>query len=104
MLKDGQYSKPHQVSLKVSKGIEVKVAVEEKIKKGGYRCITLKAFDNKGGDFVENPDLSMVLVDSSRQSVLAELSNEMPLLAGPDGFFKRIEIGVNNYDPSLFMN
>ena len=38
--------------------------IEEKAKKGGYRCVTLKVFDYKGGDFVENQDYSMVVVDS----------------------------------------
>ena len=28
----------------------------------------------------------------------------MPLQHGPQGLFKRVEIGINNYDPSLFMN
>ena len=28
----------------------------------------------------------------------------MPLLACPDGFYKRIEIGVNNYNPSNFID
>jgi hypothetical protein len=41
------------------------VALEEKAKKGGYRCITLKVLDCKGGDFVENDEVSMVLVDSN---------------------------------------
>lgn len=50
--------------MSVSEGIDVKVGLEEKAKKGGYRCITLKAFDCKGGDFVENDEVSMVLVDS----------------------------------------
>ena len=65
VLKNGEYSAPHQVALSVSKGIDVKVALEEKAKKGGYRCITLKVFDCKGGDFVENDEVSMVLVDSN---------------------------------------
>ena len=51
------------MSHQVSKGIECKLAIEEKSKKGGYRCVTLKAFDYKGGDFVENRDLTMVVVD-----------------------------------------
>ena len=64
VLKNGKFSVPHQVSLQVSKGIDVKLAIEEKAKKGGYRCVTLKVFDYKGGDFVENQDYSMVVVDS----------------------------------------
>lgn len=28
----------------------------------------------------------------------------MPLQHGPEGLFKRVEIGINNYGPSLFMN
>ena len=63
ILKNGKYSMPTSVSHVVSKGIEVKLGLEEKAKKGGYRCVTLKAFDYKGGDFVENQDLIMVVVD-----------------------------------------
>ena len=51
------------VSHQVSKGIDVRLALEEKAKKGGYRCVTLKVFDYRGGDFVENRDLTMVVVD-----------------------------------------
>jgi hypothetical protein len=40
------------------------VGLNEKYKFGGYRCITLKVFDIKGGDFVENPDLSMLMVET----------------------------------------
>lgn len=103
MLKSGEFTAPHQVGLSVSKGIDVKIALEEKAKKGGYRCITLKVFDCKGGDFVENDELSMVLIDSHSQTVLAELSHDLPLLSGPEGLFKRLEIGINNYDPSIFL-
>lgn len=78
--------------------------MEEKQKNGGYRCITLKAFDSKGGDFVENPDLNMVLVDQNRQTILAEIGRDFSLISGPDGFFKRVEIGVNNYDPTQFLH
>lgn len=28
----------------------------------------------------------------------------MPLQQSPEGLFKRVEIGINNYDPTLFMN
>lgn len=104
VLKNGEYVAPHQVAVCVSKGIDVKVALEEKAKKGGYRCITLKVFDCKGGDFVENDEVSMVLVDSNTQTVLAELSNDLPLLSGPEGLYKRLEIGINNYDPSIFLH
>lgn len=100
---EGGYVSPHQVSLRVSKGIQARIAVEEMQKNGGYRCITLKAFDSKGGDFVENPECTMVLVDNSTQTVLAE-SGKDSRLSSPDGFFKRIEIGVNNYDPQQFLN
>jgi len=61
----------------------------------------LKASDCKGGDFVES-DYIMVVADNEDQ-VLVELGPDMPLLSGPDGFYKLIEIGVNNYDPHLFM-
>ena len=95
---------PHQVEISKSKGISVKLAIEEKAKKGGYRCVTLKVFDYKGGDFVENQDYSMVVVDSMNQTVLAEISSLVPLQASPEGLFKRIEIGINNYEPLIFMN
>ena len=65
--------------------------------------MTLKVFDYKGGDFVENQDYSMVVVDSMNQSVLAEINSIVPLMASPEGLFKRIEIGINNYEPKAFM-
>jgi len=64
------------------KGIVGKIGINEKLKNGGYRCITLKAFDCKGGDFVESPDLTMVVADANRQ-VLVELGPEISLLNGP---------------------
>ena len=63
VLKNGKYSMATSVSHQVSKGIDVRLALEEKAKKGGYRCVTLKVFDYRGGDFVENRDLTMVVVD-----------------------------------------
>lgn len=36
--------------------------MREKIKNGGYRCITVKAYDSLGGDFVESTELSMAVV------------------------------------------
>ncbi len=48
----------------MSEEIEVKVGLKEKNKFGGYRCISLKVYDTKGGDFVENPELSMVVVET----------------------------------------
>lgn len=82
--------------------ISVNVSLEEKLKYGGYRCITLRVHDTKGGDFVENNDYTMVVCDSANQSPLAEVSKEIPLLPSPEGLYKRIEIGVNNYDPIIF--
>jgi hypothetical protein len=55
--------------------------------------------DTKGGDFVENPDLSIIVVEAKRHTVIADIAKELPLLTGPDGLYKKIEIGVNNYDP-----
>ena len=104
IMKDGRFSEPTSVSHKVSKGIDVRLALEEKAKKGGYRCVTLKVFDYKGGDFVENQDYSMVVVDQRNHQVLAEVSSRIPLQHSPEGLFKRVEIGINNYDPALFMN
>lgn len=79
VLKNGKYSAPTSVSQVISKGIDVKLAIEEKAKKGGYRCVTLKVFDYKGGDFVENQDLTMVVVDQRNKQVLAEVPSRMPL-------------------------
>jgi hypothetical protein len=50
--------------LRLSEDIEIKVSLKEKYKFGGYRCISLKAYDTTGGDFVENGDLSMVVVET----------------------------------------
>jgi hypothetical protein len=44
----------------------------------------------------------MVVCDSEQQA-LVEVGNEMPLCSGPHGFYKLVEIGVNNYDPQIFM-
>lgn len=57
----------------------MRLALEEKAKKGGYRCVSLKVFDHKGGDFVENQDLTMVVVDKTNQVILAEVNSLMPL-------------------------
>lgn len=45
----------------------------------------------------------MVVADSTQQVSLVEIGPDIPLASGPQGFFKLIEIGVNNYDPHLFM-
>ncbi len=73
------------------------MGIKEKNKFGGYRCISLKVFDTKGGDFVENPDLSMVVVETKNNSIVTEIGKEMQLSPGPDGLHKKVEIGVNNY-------
>lgn len=90
--------------MKISDYLDVQVSLKEKYKFGGYRCITLKAFDSKGGDYIENPELSVIVVESLNNSVVAEIPRDLPLVSGPDGLYKRIEIGVNNYSPSLFMS
>jgi hypothetical protein len=77
--------------------------LSEKIKNGGYRCITLRAYDDKGGDFVEQQDLTMVIA-SAEQQPLVELGSEIPLMSSPEGLYKLIEIGVNNYDPHMFLH
>ncbi len=41
----------------------MRIGISEKLKNGGYRCITLKASDCKGGDFVES-DYIMVVADN----------------------------------------
>jgi len=58
--------------------------------------------DTKGGDFVENPDLTMVVCEATKQVPLAEVSKEIPLLTSPEGLYKRVDIGVNNYNPQAF--
>jgi hypothetical protein len=45
----------------------------------------------------------MVVADANNQ-VLVELGPDISLLSGPQGFYKSIEIGVNNYDPQQFMS
>ena len=45
----------------------------------------------------------MIVVDSLTHTVLAEISSKIPLLTSPEGLFKRIEIGINNYQPATFM-
>ena len=90
--------------MRLSEDIEVQVGLKEKHKSGGHRCISLKVFDAKGGDFVENPDLNMVVVEAHSHAVITELGREVPLTPGPDGLHKKVEIGVNNYSPSIFLN
>ena len=61
--------------------------------------------DSIGGEYVENPNYSMVLVEATKKTILAELSSDVTLLqSGPEGLFKRLEIGVNNYAPQEFLN
>ena len=80
------------------------MSLNEKLKYGGYRCITLRVHDTKGGDFVENPELTMIVCEATKQVPLAEVSKEIPLITSPEGLYKRIDIGVNNYDPQIFMH
>lgn len=77
--KSGALILPQQIGLKISEDIEVKVGVKEKNTFGGYRCISLKVFDTKGGDFVENPELTMVVVETHHHSIVTEIGKEMPL-------------------------
>jgi hypothetical protein len=97
--KAGNLIMPQQIGLRLSEDIDVQVGLKEKYKFGGYRCISLKVYDTKGGDFVENPDLTMVVVETHNNSVVTELGRETPLTPGPDGLHKKVEIGVNNYSP-----
>ena len=83
--------------------IAIQISLKEKLKYGGYRCITLRVHDTKGGDFVENPDLTMIVCEATKQLPLAEVSKEIPLITSPEGLYKRIDIGVNNYSPQVFM-
>ena len=101
--KSGNFIAPNQIGHAAFEDIKVQVSLKEKLKYGGYRCITLRVHDTKGGDFVENPDLTMIVCEATRQVPLAEVSKEIPLLTSPEGLYKRIDIGVNNYDPQVFM-
>ena len=78
------------------------MSLEERLKYGGYRCITLRVHDTKGGDFVENPDLTMIVCEATKMVPLAEISKEIPLLTSPEGLYKRVDIGVNYYNPQVF--
>ena len=60
-------------------------------------------YDTTGGDFVENDELSMLVVEAQNNAVVTEIGKEMPLTPGPDGMHKKVEIGVNNYSPSIFL-
>jgi hypothetical protein len=65
--------------------------LQERLKYGGYRCITLRVHDTKGGDFVENPDLTMVVCSVTKLNKvipLSEVSKEIPLLTSPEGLYK----------------
>ena len=46
----------------------------------------------------------MVVVDKRNEIILAEVNTLMPLQQSPEGLFKQVEIGVNNYDPTMFMS
>ena len=100
--KSGQLIKPSQVGFSAFDDISLQCSLQEKLKYGGYRCITLRVHDAKGGDFVENSDYTMVVCEASRNAPLAEISRQIPLCTSPEGMFKRIDIGVNNYDPAVF--
>ena len=78
------------------------MSLRETFKLGSYRCITFKLYDTKGGDYVENKDLSILFVESSKQTVVADISKDLSLFQSPLGFYKKIEIGINNYDPNVF--
>lgn len=101
--KGGNPIQPQQIGQRLSEDLDVRVGLKEKYKFGGYRCITLKVYDTKGGDFVENNDMTMLVVETEHKAVVTELGKESPLNAGPDGLHKRVEIGVNNYSPSVFL-
>ena len=57
--------------------MKVLVSLKERLKYGGYRCITMRVHDTKGGDFVENPDLTMVVCEATKQLPLSEISKEI---------------------------
>ncbi len=87
-------SEPHLINLKLS--------LREKHKFGGYRGISFHLADKKGGDFVENEELSVVLLEKRRGMVVAE-SERGHLEKSPDGLSRVIEFGVRNYSPGQFV-
>ena len=42
------------------------------------------------------------MAEANKFVPLAEVSAQIPLVSSPEGLFKRVDIGVNNYDPALF--
>ena len=101
--KSGNFHTPNQVASAAFEDIDIQMSLSEKLKYGGYRCITLRVHDTKGGDFVENPELTMIVCEATKNIPLAEVSKEIQLIPGPEGLYKRIDIGVNNYNPQIFM-
>jgi len=93
---------PHHVSKRLSQHIDVKLGLKEKFKVGGYRCISFKAMDTKGGEFVENPACSLMVIEKRFMQPVAEIARGSQPHFGPEGCYKHIEIGVNNYDPTSF--
>ena len=62
--KSGSLIKPNQVYAASFDDIQVQCSLQEKLKYGGYRCITMRMHDTKGGDFIENPELTMVICEA----------------------------------------
>ena len=103
--KSGTLIQPNQIGFALFEGIDIQVSLQERLKYGGYRCITLRVHDIKGGDFVENPDLTMVICSLTKYNQvipIIEAGKEIPLMTSPEGLYRRIDIGVNNYNPISF--
>jgi len=58
--------------------------------------------DTTGGDFVENKDLTVIVLEPKHKIVVAEIFKGEKLMLGPEGCYKLIEVGVNHYDPAIF--
>ena len=95
---------PQSIGSRASPNISVSLSLQEKFKFGGYRCISFKLMDTTGGDFVENPEYTILVLEPSHKTVVAEIHHGDNLMLGPEGCYKLIEIGVNHYDPALFRN
>ena len=64
--KSGLFNKPDQIGMMAIEDTDIQISLMEKLKYGGYRCITLRVHDIKGGDFVENPDLTMIVCEATK--------------------------------------
>jgi hypothetical protein len=45
----------------------------------------------------------MLVIEMQNNTVVTEIGKEQRLTPGPDGLHKKVEIGVNNYSPQIFI-